>query len=476
LFLIGGGLIFQKIFNFISLTLQTDKYSVQVVNNSNDNITLYIGTALIVISVLLMIYFNLQEKLLKVENEITHGYKSIISRVDKLVGDYSKTIEPINFIIHNNMYIVLSKYYEVEGEQTVQLRIDAFKKDGSWNDEFGASGSGYRLIDFDSSRPEPSQIISLPNNELLIIGTLYEENKPQAFITILDSWGKNKTNFNNGNIKIVEINNEIIPRCKNAVINNEIIYLLCSEIQNIGTAIIAIDTDGNIVPSFGINGISETLPVAYKTAYPSGISYDVHSNSFYIVAKSRSGFVAKYQSDGKLDNNFGEYGVKDISPVLLHNGFVNQINNITTLPNGTTLTVGAGNNGFVVAINPKGVSDNRIGKNGRIDIRSFYRVESNTIVTDNIGRIFVGGMEYDGNSIMNGLISFFDQNGKPIQLSERQSIHINSGRPTRLIDLKIDSDGSLLALTKDNNQTISFSTFNLYKIDITNKYESRPSE
>jgi len=42
--------------------------------------------------------------------------------------------------------------------------------------------------------------------------------------------------------------------------------------------------------------------------------------------------------------------------------------------------------------------------------------------------------------------------------------------------LKIDSDGSLLALTKDNNQTISFSTFNLYKIDITNKYESRPSE
>ena len=466
----GVGLIFKNIFNSISLTLQTDNYSVQVANNPNDNITLYIGIFLIVISVSLLIYFNnLQEKLSKVENEINHGYKSIISRVDKLVGDYSKTIEPINFIIHNNMYIVLSKFYEVEGEQTIQIRIDAFKKDGSWNEEFGASGSGYRLIDFDSSRPEPSQIISLPNNELLIIGTLYKENKPQAFITILDSLGKNKTNFNNGNIKIVEINNEIIPGCKNAVINNEIIYLLCSEIQNIGTAIVAIDIDGNVVSSFGINGISETLPVAYKTAYPSGISYDVHSNAFYVAAKTDSGLIVKYKSDGKLDNTFGEHGIKDISAVLLHNGFVNQINNITTLPTGTALAVGAGNNGFVVAINPKGISDNRIGKNGRIDIRSFYRVESNTIVTDNIGRIFVGGMEYDGNSIMNGLISFFDQNGKPIQLSERQSIHINSGRPTRLIDLKIDKDGSLLALTKDNNQSISFSTFNIYKIDITNK-------
>lgn len=469
MFIVGCGLISQKLFNFISLTLKTDKYSVELANNSNDNITLYIGTALIVISVLLLIYFNFQEKLLKVENEITHGYKSIISRVDKLVGDYSEIIEPINFIIHNNMYIVLSKFYEVEGEQTVQVRIDAFKKDGNWNEEFGASGSGYRLIDFGLNRPEPSEIISLPHNELLIIGTLYIENEAHAFMLILDSLGKNKTTFNNGQVKIIKINNDRVPRCKNAVLHNEIIYLLCSEVNNIGTAIIAIDTDGNIVSSFGINGISETLPVSYKTVCPSGISYDVHSNAFYVAAKTGSGLVAKYKFDGKLDNNFGEHGVKDISEVLLHNGFVNQINNITMLPTGTALTVGAGNNGFVVAINSKGVVDNRIGENGRIDVRSFYRVESNKIVTDNIGRIFVGGMEYDGNSIMNGLISFFDQNGKPIQLLGRQSIHINSGRPTRLIDLKIDEDGSLLALTKDNNQSISFSTFNIYRIDITNK-------
>ncbi|WP_129086517.1 hypothetical protein [Halarcobacter ebronensis] len=462
-------MISPKIFNFISLTLQTDNYSVELASSPNDNIALYIGVSLIVISVLLLIYFNFQQKLLKVESEITHGYKSIISQVDQLVGDYSKTIEPINFIIHNNMYFVLSKFYDVEGEQTIQIRIDAFRKDGSWNEEFGASGSGYRLIDFDSGRPEPSQILSLPHNELLIIGTLYKEDGPQAFMLVLDSNGKNKTTFNNGQIKTIQINNEKVPRCKNAVLHNGVIYLLCSEVHDLGTAIIAVNTDGNIVPSFGLNGISETLPQTYKTAYPSGISYDVHSNAFYIAAKSGSGLVAKYQSDGKLDNNFGDNGVKNISTVLLHNGFVNQVNNITTLPNGTTLTVGAGNNGFVVAINHRGISDNKIGTNGRIDIRSFYRVESNTIVTDNVGRIFVGGMEYDGNSIMNGLISFFDQNGKPIQLAKRQSIHINSGRPTRLIDLKIDNDGSLLALTKDNNQTISFSTFNIYKIDITNQ-------
>lgn len=462
-------MISPKIFNFISLTLQTENYSIELANSSNDNIALYIGVALIVISVLLLIYFNFQQKLLKVENEITHGYKSIISYVDQLVGDYSKTIEPINFIIHNNMYIVLSKFYEVEGEQTIQLRIDAFKKDGSWNEEFGASGSGYRLIDFDSSRPEPSQILSLPHNELLIIGTLYKEDGAHAFMLVLDNIGQNKTTFNNGQVKMIQISNERVPRCKNAVLHNGVVYLLCSEVHGLGTVIIAVDTDGNIVPSFGVNGISETLPLTYKNAYPSGISYDVHSNAFYVAAKAGSGLVAKYQSNGMLDNNFGENGVKDISPVLLHNGFVNQINNITILANGTTLTVGSGNNGFVAAINHRGISDNRIGTNGRIDIRSFYRVESNTIITDKKGRIFVGGMEYDGNSIMNGLISFFDQNGKPIQLSERQSIHINSGRPTRLIDLKIDSDGSLLALTKDNNQTISFSTFNIYKIDIKNK-------
>lgn len=431
------------------------------------------GTILIVVGVaavilgFILVKFNFNKEISQVKEDISVGYESIINDYDSLIGDYSKSIEPVNFIFHNNSYIVLSKYFGVDTTEKSQIRIDSFnRKTGDWNRDFGTSGKGYRLLSTSGNNLVPVKILEIDNEKLLIVGLIHYGSHAESFITVVDNKGLTIESFNNGDLKIIEIKGKRLSWVNDAIIFNNNIYLLSNDIPEIGMGIVSLDMQGNINSSFGDNGVTKKLEESsFGSIYPKVMIHDKNTNSFYVAGQSGKGLIVKYKSNGEIDKNFVDSGVKDISDMLLHNGFVNQINDIKAMENGTTLTVGTANNGFVVAVNNQGTPNNYIGTSGRIDVRSFYKVESCCISIDSEERIYVGGMEYDGNSIMNGLISFFDKNGKPIKLNTRQSIHIENGRKNSVVDMLHD-DNQLIVLTKDNSHDTSFSSFNLYKVKI----------
>jgi hypothetical protein len=435
--------------NIYALTIKTEKISVDMAINANDSITTYLGIGLLILSIFTMVYADIKMKFLQVEDKIDTGYEKLILENEKLIGNYSKTIAPTNFIYRNQYYYVLSSYYNVEEQVKNTIRIDSFTKDGKWNEKFGFNNSGFRLITLNDNNVRLTKILALSNGDLIVIGT--ESNK--VFLLAIDKFGHNKMIFNNDYILFPKIDNEFIKNCTDALIHSDTFYLLCQDITNVGNAIIAINKNGNFKSTFGNNGVSE----GFQNTYSKTFTYDINSNSLYVAGK---GILFKYFINGRLDAQFS------ISSILLHNGFINQINDITSLSNGTTLTVGCGNNGFVAAIKTNGEPDNNIGNGGRIDVRSFFRVQSSCVLTDNENNIIVGGSESNGNGLTNAVISFFCKNGKPKTINNRQSIHINLGRSTSIIDMKIVDNNLIVLIENGTLDEVSFCTYSLYRIKL----------
>jgi len=403
----------------------------------------------------------------KVEEIFSNGYEGLISNVEYISGDYSRSLEPINFVYHEGVFFVVSNYHDIENPEKSQIRVDAFNHEGKWVKEFGGANTGYRVVDTGFNKSIPKEIFLTSDLQLGVLGEA--KSKPggsQAFIVVLGLDGRNSDSFNGGVVKSIKYKEQPVSSCYSAVSKHGKIFLACSGIEEIGIGVIAIKSNGELDLSYGESGVSEKLtsPLSEEVNITMA-DYDALSNGLYILGKLNGrGLLIKYDSKGRVSKNYGNDGKSEISSGLPYNGFMNQVNSFAILPDGTTVTVGAANNGFGVALDYTGDVNNNIGVSGVIDVRSFYRATSNSISILSDSNIVIGGVESDGNSISNGIVSFYGRYGKPQEINGRLSVHIRPGIPTEVIDLLFDDQNRLFALARHKATGAGFSVFNIFEI------------
>lgn len=218
--------------------------------------------------------------------------------------------------------------------------------------------------------------------------------------------------------------------------------------------------DGSLDNSFGTNGLvitdlQQAVDVATAiTLQPDGkivVAGHTHNGNNYDFA------VARYLSNGDLDNTFGTNG-----KVLKNFGSTDFGLAMALLPNGKIVVAGRAYNGqnsdfAMVQLNSNGSFDNSFGTSGAVMANLFAEVESaNAIAIQADGKIVLAGDRYANNTSLFALARF-NTDG-----SLDPSFGLNGKVSTSIVGLSdvayavaVQSNGSIVAAGVSNNTSIS---------------------
>lgn len=168
------------------------------------------------------------------------------------------------------------------------------------------------------------------------------------------------------------------------------------------------NTNGTLDSSFGINGFANTTIVGSQYNFNSALSFVILPDDKIIVADNASGFndldflLIKYTKDGKPDSSFGTNAISSTQ-------ISTDVRDIILQPDGKLVV--CGNNGFFNSIlarfNSNGTLDNSFGTNGvaTIKLAPNYYTDFFNLSLNSAGKIIVAGTGQFGQQI-NGLNIF----------------------------------------------------------------------
>lgn len=235
--------------------------------------------------------------------------------------------------------------------------------------------------------------------------------------------------------------------------------------KNIQFFIARYNTDGNIDKNFGTNGIVTTQIGADSSnsfILSSVLQADgkiLAGGYFFDIDVPMQFVIARYNSDGSLDTQFGMNG---ICKTLI--GYSCLIQSIAIQSDGKIIAVGTSvlhnkQNIAVARYTPCGILDTTFSNNGVITELIGVRVFGNALVIDNVGNILVGGCSSDGLTSNKFLLCRFNSKGNLDSSFANNGIALTSINDDCAINsLALDSNNNIIAAGYSNS-TNSGATF-----------------
>lgn len=284
----------------------------------------------------------------------------------------------------------------VGGESKWHINLARYQSNGSLDTSFG--NGGVLITDVPGYYKEKCKSIALQSDGKIIVGGFAKHNssdQPHFLLVRYNSNGSLDSTFGINGFAIGDIGNGHDTQLESSG------KILISGIRGQHFAATRFNSNGILDTSFGINGLVETTIGSNSKSQAMALQndgkiilagYSIDSNIMFTMAR--------YRSNGNLDTNFGAGG-KVITPL----GNSSRVNTLTVQTNGKIILAGDASNNtntfnFALArYHTDGKLDNSFGINGKVitpmaNSQSFGK----SIRIDNDGKIILGGYANNGSN------------------------------------------------------------------------------
>lgn len=220
-----------------------------------------------------------------------------------------------------------------------------YNNDGSLDTSFATNG-----IYTSPVSSEFSSVMVLSNGSIIFGGNTYINNDYLAIIVKLNSNGTEDINFGtNGVFSLTSTNFKFIIQ-EAILLNNGSIFCLGYEysdtVNHSKSAYCKIDTQGNFDTTFGTNGkividLFNYNPISNLIEYLH-TARELTNGQIIIAGSEQNQFMAKVNTDGTLDNTFGNNGIASQFVSMRHKSMVVQPDGKIIIGSGTGVALGAG--------------------------------------------------------------------------------------------------------------------------------------
>lgn len=397
--------------------------------------------------------------------DTTFGSKGSIK-----IGGAGELVDAKSISTLGNKIYALSITSKSDGVST-KIRVDAIDENGKPMSNFGQNGAGYIVFSAGSDiRASPENIYASNDSHLIITGTAFNDKAGSAspFIAKISNSGELDVSFGSSGIFVIPTGGGLHYGWGTTSIGDNL-YTVSSQYGSGSIAVIKTPATG---PADGSKKY-EVFNVKISStgmAWPRKIIRLRPYNLLYIAGKTTDspaaqsdGFLARISSAGELDETFsgGVVFIKD----HLDPKFLNSIEGMAVLPDGTAVVSGYGNEGFLIAFDDKGRVAQKFAEVGIRVLHGRNRTDASAVtVSPGTNAISVSGMESDGNSMMNGFVSFFNSKGYEEKCVDDNMIRIDSPVKTRVVDHVVSDSGAVFALVQEGMLSQSSRRAAIYKI------------
>lgn len=179
------------------------------------------------------------------------------------------------------------------------------------NPNFGSNGRV--LIKLGDSRDIPSAVAVNNDGNIIVAGTTsLEPNNTDITLIKYNAGGSVDNSFGIKGKVLTDMNNGYDNRADNMKIQNDgkiIVIGSASSESTSGIMLVRYNSDGTLDNSFNTNGVI-IARFSDASQYEYGIALDIQSDNKIVVCANNAGqiIVARYNSNGSLDNSFGASG------------------------------------------------------------------------------------------------------------------------------------------------------------------------
>jgi len=264
----------------------------------------------------------------------TFGGDGIVTTNVSEYGEYGYAIA-----LHSDGKIVIAGEVSIGGTD-VQALIARYNSDGTLDNTFGTGG----LTTFDGIGWDIAYDVTIqPDGKIIMTGSTSEAAYPDVALTDL--------------------------------------------------LLLRLSTNGTLDDTFGINGA-----VTYDSIYESGRAVRVQNDGKIVVAGTRwsyssienAALLIRYNSDGSMDNTFGENGVLIYKKEFGFPSISGQ--DISLMDNGNIVMAGHVNtDGFVIRVTNDGIYDDTLSIDGISAVVSGGYAQLKSVMVQSDGKIIVAG-------------------------------------------------------------------------------------
>lgn len=293
---------------------------------------------------------------------------------------------------------------DIENQENILTRRLA---NGTIDTSFGNNGYIYTKNLFTNNN-DPSILLD-KNGNIFLASRQYSADYStyNSKIVKFNPNGILDTTFgNNGEVLLTQIDIQSIIYTNTAELGNDnLIFVINNHLPNQSSnSIICISPTGNIVTSFGNNGI---------LTFDKSLNHLIaHNNSIYTVSEKYSAdysnltyFIDKFDNNGLKDNNFST-----ISETLIDGSTflkIDSAGNLTTITNNVTITESY--NSFIKKYNiATGSPITSFGNNGTL---SFDEIALADAVFDTDNNIILAGGKHFGEDVFNPYLTKYSATG-----------------------------------------------------------------
>ncbi len=337
------------------------------------------------------------------ENQYTLTRYNVDGTLDTTFGSGGKIITQIEhtfssegrLIISPNGNILITGSVNSNTNDYLDFLLAQFNTDGTPTASFGDNGVITTAVGTWSD--EATSIALQPDGKIILGGSYYYNNGDHNLDFALVRYnadGSLDDSFGNGGKVSTELGGDFDNLESLAVLPNGKI-LAGGNIQENNSskfALLRYNSDGSLDNSFGDSGkvITSIKNDSYENAFTMAVQAD---GKVILAGRAGSDFaLVRYNDDGSMDSQFGNGGIVTTDVV---GG--NSINKIVIQPDGKIVGVAGSSDFIIVRYNPDGSLDNSFGDNGitLTDIGGNDRANSVALQSD--GKIVVVG-EANGDS------------------------------------------------------------------------------
>ncbi|WP_018615049.1 Ig-like domain-containing protein [Segetibacter koreensis] len=304
--------------------------------------------------------------------------------------------------------------------------ISRHTMDGSPDETF--SGDGKQITDFGYSYSILSSLALQNDGKIVVAGTVFHTGYPNSdnsyfAIARYNIDGNPDSTFSGDGKQITNFGKSyLFASTSSLTIQDDGKILVAGAVTdtvwNTSFAVARYNTDGSLDNTFGINGKQTT---SFGSDFDVAFSIALQRNHKIVIAghaviNSNLDFaVARYNQDGRLDKTFGNDG-KQTTDFASTNDYVNSVaiqNDGKIIVGGSIYISDEDYNFSLARYNSDGSLDNKFGNNGKLTTDFGYNDGIRTVRIEADGKIVVAGSSYNGKELKGNDIAIarYNSNG-----------------------------------------------------------------
>ncbi len=326
--------------------------------------------------------------------DTTFGQGGIVTNTINHIRQNSHTRA---IVIRNDEKIIIA------GSSNNDFLVMRYNRDGKLDNSFGLKG----IASTDAGGSDEARSLAIQNDgKLIAAGSSTKEGRDYFALVRYNEDGERDYSFGNYGIVVTPLGVSSYSSTVLIQPDEKIVVIGSSKPNNQGDynfALARYNSDGSIDDTFGHNGaVFTTIGTGYSFPYSAQIQMD---GKIVIAGYSNQEgkkviTLVRYKTDGSLDNTFGSAGVV-ITPIGVSDS---EARSVAIQEDGKIVVAGDYSNGFnnddfvIARYDSNGTLDFSFGTNGiTLTPIGEHNDEPNSVIIQNDGKIIVAGSTYNGS-------------------------------------------------------------------------------